>query len=213
MVPDGERLDLDEADREPSDWASWLSEQSLELPVVVKPTDGGSSQNVAICRDLDSLASAARDVVEGARNSPSSAILIETWVEGREYTAGFFEETFLGGLEVVPGEEFYDYEAKYESDATDYRIVEDPSLLQRLEAAGHLARRALGAEGVLRADFVIETEGDPVLYVLEVNTIPGMTETSLVPKLAAEQGIDFEDFAELMLSAATCRSGFASNRD
>ena len=206
MVPDGERLDFEDATRPPSEWETWLSRHSLELPLVVKPTDGGSSQNVSICRTFEDLAEATGAIVGAASEvDPTSAVLLEEYIEGREYTAGFFDDTFLGALEVIPGEAFYNYEAKYESDETEYHVVEEPSLLQRLEAAGDLARRTLGASGVLRVDFIAETQGDPVLYVLEINTIPGMTETSLVPKLADGQGVGFKRFADLMLSAASCR--------
>ena len=208
MTPASGRLDPERAvEIEESELDGWLRRNDLEVPVVVKPTDGGSSQGVAICETLSEAAAAAQEAGEQAGDNPASGVLFEEYIDGPEFTVGLFDGESLGSLRVEPGEEFYDYHAKYESNETDYEIVEAHSLAQRLDAAGQLAYDTLGCRGVARADFIAKEErGDQVLYGLEVNTIPGMTATSLVPKLAKHQGISFERFAALMLSAASCES-------
>lgn len=204
MTPEFGSIGPDEAVEVADDLEPWLRRRQLEPPLVVKPSDGGSSQGVRMCDTTSEVAQAVDGRAGEMDETPSSGILVEEYIDGREFTVGLFGGEPLGALQVIPGEEFYDYEAKYESEETRYEIVEEPSLLQRLEAAGRMAARTLGCRGVSRVDFVAGTErGDQILYVLEVNTIPGMTETSLVPKLAKHQGISFESFAEWMLSNAS----------
>ncbi len=208
MTPAYDRVSLQKAaDLDQDDFETWLERRDLWSPAVVKPNDGGSSQGVAICESVDEMFEAVGDIAEGADETASSGVLIEEYVDGPEYTVGLFDGECLGSLEVIPGEEFYNYEAKYESDETQYEIVDEPGLVKRLEAAGRLAYETLGCRGVARIDFVAGTRrGDQILYALEANTIPGMTSTSLVPKLAKDQGISLAEFAELMISAATCES-------
>lgn len=195
-----------------------LDALDLQLPLVVKPNDEGSSVGVYLCHEETDFAVAldtlwGREVGEG-----TPAILVEQYLNGPEYTVGFFNDICLGSIEVTPEDGFYDYRAKYESSQTRYQSVEDEALKIRLESIGRDAYNALGCRGVARVD--IKAHGpaesaptaDPEsldalqLYVLEINTIPGMTATSLIPKLAASHGIDFDDFTELMLAAACCAS-------
>jgi D-alanine-D-alanine ligase len=202
MTPPGGSVDPEAVSK--TDWSDWMHRRNLELPVVVKPSDGGSSQQVALCHDLDAVRESAEAIAESNSESSHSQVLVEAYLDGEEYTVGWFDSTCLGALEVEPAQEFYDWEAKYESQQTAYRPVERPGMVKRLEAAGALAYRALGCRGVARVDFIASRgdDGDEILYVLEANTIPGMTSTSLVPKLASRQGIDFETFTESMLCAA-----------
>lgn len=204
MTPASATLAPAEVDDALDDLTGWLSRHDLQTPLVVKPTDGGSSQGVSLCQSDDELVPAIEAAADELGDGPAAGLLVEEYIDGPEFTVGFFDGECLGALEVVPGEDFYDYEAKYESDETEYRIVEEPGMLKRLEAAGRLAYRTLGCRGVARVDFMARTErSDQILYALEVNTIPGMTATSLVPKLAKDRGVSFERFAELMLSTAT----------
>ncbi len=206
MTPAWGRMDLTEAcDLDEDVFDEWLDRRDLAAPAVVKPTDGGSSQGVAICETIEEMFEAVAGLGADSEQTSSSGVLIEEYVEGPEYTVGLFDGEVLGSLQVIPGEDFYDFHAKYESNETQYEIVEEPSLGQRLRAAGRLAYETLGCRGVARVDFVAgDRRGDQVLYVLEANTIPGMTATSLVPKLAEERGMSFAEFTELMISGATC---------
>jgi D-alanine-D-alanine ligase len=183
-----------------------LDVEGLDLPLVVKPNDEGSSVGVHLCREETDFAEAldslwGREVKEG-----TPAILIEQFLDGPEYTVGFFDDDCLGSIEVTPSEQFYDFKAKYESSETRYESVEDGELKSRLESIGRDAYNALGCHGVARVDIKTNHGVDGLeFYVLEVNTIPGMTATSLVPKLAQSHGISFADFTEYMLASAGCQ--------
>lgn len=195
-----------------------LEALELELPLVVKPNDEGSSVGVYLCREETDFAVALDSLWDREVGEGTPAILVEQFLNGPEYTVGFFDEICLGSIEVTPEDGFYDYRAKYESSQTRYRAVEDEVLKMRLETLGRDAYKALGCRGVARVDIkahqpTASTDAptpkgasEMELYVLEINTIPGMTATSLIPKLAASHGINFEDFTELMLAASCCES-------
>jgi D-alanine-D-alanine ligase len=185
---------------------SILDVEGLDLPLVVKPNDEGSSVGVSLCREETDLAEAldslwGREVKEG-----TPAILVEQFLDGPEYTVGFFDDACLGAIEVTPTEQFYDFKAKYESAETRYESVEDGELKSTLESIGRDAYNALGCHGVARVDIKANHSANGLeLYVLEINTIPGMTATSLVPKLAQSHGISFAEFTEYMLASASCQ--------
>lgn len=172
------------------------------LPVVAKLNDSGSSFGVYLCETTQDLEEAFLALAEDVGHRETSGVLVESFVAGPEYTVGFFGSHCLGVIEVVPEEGFYDFEAKYERGDTQYRPVDDARLCEPLIAWSRQALAALGCRGVARVDF----KGDPAdngsAVMLEVNTIPGMTATSLVPKLAAAQGLEFSDFVEAMVAAA-----------
>lgn len=200
-VAGGVRLTRDEA-ASIEKLSEVLAAENLSFPLVIKLNDGGSSVGVYLCRDL----TAAFNAVEALRamldSAASAGILVERYLAGAEYSVGFSDEEFLGAIQIVPEAEFYDFQAKYESTSTDYRYVEDVMLLDNLQRVGRLAYNALGCRGVARVDVKADAKGE--LFVLEVNTIPGMTETSLVPKLAARKGLSFAQFVEWMLDSAAC---------
>jgi len=193
-----------------------LDALDLELPLVVKPNDEGSSVGVYLCREETDFAVALDTLWDREVGEGTPAILVEQFLNGPEYTVGFFNDICLGSIEVTPEDGFYDYHAKYESGQTLYQGVEDEGLKIRLETLGRDAYKALGCRGVARVDIKAHRpsgSGDSTdpqnsdalqLFVLEINTIPGMTATSLIPKLAASHGIEFDDFTELMLASA-CR--------
>lgn len=182
-----------------------LDAEGLELPLVVKPNDEGSSVGVHLCTEETAFAEALDDLWGREVREGTQAILIEQFLDGPEYTVGFFDEVCLGSIEVTPNEAFYDFKAKYESSETRYEPVEDGALKSRLETIGRHAYNAVGCRGVARVDIKANRGANALeLYALEVNTIPGMTATSLVPKLAQAHGISFAEFTELMLAAADC---------
>ena len=128
---------------------------------------------------------------------------MEECVEGPEYTVGYFGGQPLGVIEVEPAETFYDYKAKYKSTQTGYEVITDEAICEPLVRWARAALSALGCRGVVRVDFKGEVDE---AVMLEVNTIPGMTATSLVPKLAAHGGVEFEEFVEAMLATADLES-------
>ena len=160
--------------------------RTLGLPVIVKPSCEGSSVGVSrVFNDADLDAA-----VELAARYPGE-MLMEQLIEGQELTVGILGEQALPSIRIVPAGEYYDYHAKYVADDTQYLCPglqgEDEAEIRRLALA---AFHAIGCSGWSRVDVMRDTSGK--LFLLEVNTAPGMTSHSLVPKAAAEIGIDFE---------------------
>jgi len=158
----------------------------LPLPLVVKAPREGSSVGVHLVRDASELEVALADCAALDRE-----ILVEELIEGRELTVGIVGHRALAIVEIRPHEGFYDYAHKYTKGASDYFCPapldgETTRAVQDLALAAH---RALGLEVYSRVDILLRADGSP--YVLETNTIPGMTETSLLPKAAAADGTDF----------------------
>ena len=179
-------------------------ERRLGLPCMVKPNCEGSSAGASRVHDRGELARAIREA-----HAYDRLVMVERYIEGREVTVGLLGERPLAlpVLEVLPSKDYYDYECKYTHGMTEY-IVPAPMPeeaargLQELSLAAH---EALGCEGFSRVDFMLDAEGRP--YCLEVNTIPGMTEFSLVPKAAAAAGYSFAQVVEMVLATAALKVG------
>lgn len=161
------------------------------LPWVVKPATEGSSVGVSIVRDETSLEQALE-----AAYSYGARVIVEKYIAGEEVHIGILNGRVLGGVEVRPSLEFYNYEAKYTAGRTEYILPPeiDSKAYESAKAAAISAHIALGCKGATRVDLRVDTEGNP--YVLEVNTIPGMTEMSLLPKIASLAGFDFPALIE-----------------
>ncbi len=172
---------------------------ALPLPVVVKPAGEGSSVGVGIVREMENLSVALDSAL-----SYGGPVLVEEYVKGREVQIGVLGDRVLGGVEVRPKADFYSYEAKYTPGMTEYILPPelDEGLYARAKEAGLKAHMALGCGGATRVDLLID--GEENIYVLEVNTIPGMTETSLLPKIAGQAGLSFPALLEEMVNDA-CR--------
>jgi len=178
-----------------------VGELPFGLPVVVKPAGEGSSVGVEIVRDAARLAPAC---VEAARYKGD--VIVERYLAGREVQVAVLDGESLGAIEVVPSREFYDYTAKYTAGSTQYFCPArlPPEQTQRVCRAAEVAHRALGCSGVTRTDFIVTPSGEP--HILEVNTLPGMTATSLVPKIAAAKGISFPELCERLLEGASLKA-------
>jgi D-alanine-D-alanine ligase len=163
-------------------------------PLVVKPPAQGSSVGVTIVERPEGMAGA----VAAARRAGggSGPVLVEAYIPGREVTVGILGDRALPTVEILPKEGFYDYERKYTPGASEYRVPAPlpEALEQRLRALGLEAFRALGCRGFARVDFRLDPQGNP--YLLEVNTIPGMTATSLLPMAARAAGLEFPELVE-----------------
>ncbi len=170
------------------------------LPCVVKPSGEGSSVGVHVVKDESDLAAACRDAA-----SFKGDLIVEGHVKGKEVQVAVLDGTALGVIEVVPANEFYDYAAKYTAGTTRYFYPARIAAAQEraLRAAAETAHRGLGCAGVTRTDFILTEDGTP--YILEVNTLPGMTATSLVPKIAKGNGISFEDLCDRLLDGAALK--------
>ena len=171
-------------------------------PCVLKPVDGGSSLEVTIARDEASRDAAVEALLDGYGRA-----MVEKFVAGREMTVGILADRPLPVVEIRPAREFYDYVAKYADDNTEYIPNPElpPTVTQRLQEAGLAAHEALGCRDFSRVDFILTDEG--VAHVLEVNTIPGFTSHSLLPKAAAAAQISFEQLCDRIVQLALDRAG------
>lgn len=172
----------------------------LRWPVVVKPAAQGSTIGVAIVRRASDWAAALRR----AQAFDQEAV-VEAYVAGREIAVSVLDGAALPAIEIVAPGGFYDYEAKYEKGRTQYLCPAPLSstVRRRVQDLAVRAYQVIGCEGAARVDFRVTRQGRP--YVLEINTIPGMTETSLLPKAAARAGIDYESLTERILQSALAR--------
>jgi D-alanine-D-alanine ligase len=170
------------------------------FPVIVKPNDQGSTVGITIVRDAAELLPAAHLARRYGR-----LVLIERFIPGREVTVSVLDGRALPVVEIIPEGGFYDYERKYTSGASRY---ESPARLpreasERLLGLGLRACRALRCRGVARVDFRLHEDGTP--HCLEVNTVPGMTENSLVPKAAAAAGLSYRDLVRAIVESSPVR--------
>ena len=172
-------------------------QDGLWYPCVVKPRYEGSSVGLSVVRDKKDLGKA---VVEAALYGED--ILIEEFIPGRELTVGILEERPLPVVEIVAAGGVYDFAAKYKAGDTKYIVPAelDEGTYRKAQNAGIKAHEALGCKGISRVDMRLGDDGE--LYVLEVNTIPGMTERSLLPMAARAAGLDFAELCFRMIESA-----------
>jgi D-alanine-D-alanine ligase len=176
----------------------------IPAPYVIKPIAEGSSVGVFVVREdhrHPPQELGRSDWAYGER------LLVEPFIPGKELTCAVVGEEALGVIEIVPTARFYDYEAKYAPGGSKHLLPApiSPFVYQEARRLALAAHRALGCRGVTRADFRYDDglEGTRGLFCLEVNTQPGMTETSLVPELAAHAGITFEELVRWMVEDAS----------
>lgn len=170
---------------------------SFGYPVVVKPRREGSSVGVVKATNLAELSAAVETALQY-----DDSVLVERFVKAREISVGILDGRVLGAIEIAPRGEMYDLEAKYTPGMTEYFM---PARLEATRTLGILnlaerAAQAVGVRGAARVDLLV-TEGQNE-YVLEVNTLPGMTPTSLLPKIASAAGYDFAGLCEAILASA-----------
>ncbi|MCW5213148.1 D-alanine--D-alanine ligase [Desulfobulbus sp. TB] len=174
---------------------------TLSLPVVVKPIRQGSSLGMSIARQAEQLVPALATAFEH-----DNQVMVEEFIQGREITVGVIgndELTPLPLVEVIPNEkyDFFDYEAKYQPGATREVCPAEvhDSLRNRAQQYGVTAHKALQLRGYSRTDMIIR---DNEIFLLETNTIPGMTPTSLLPQAAAQAGLDFAALLDRLIALA-----------
>jgi D-alanine-D-alanine ligase len=179
------------ADLESGSWADFPP-----LPVVVKPAREGSTIGISLVRKEEELQAALEEALRH-----DNLALVEQFIAGREVTVGVLDGEALPIIEVVPEHGFYDYQAKYTAGCTKYLLPAplEEKLYADLQRAAVDVFHLLGCSGAARIDFMIR---DKEYFCLEANTIPGMTETSLLPKAAAAAGISFDQLVERILAGA-----------
>ncbi len=171
-----------------------VESDELEFPCIVKPARAGSSVGVSLVRSESDFEEALKKAF-----LYDSKVLIEEYLDGKELTVGVVNGRALPPVEILPKREFYDYTAKYEDTNTQYLVPApiNSKLKSRLKSIAEKVYKVLECRGAIRVDFKLNRYGSP--YVLEINTIPGLTERSLLPKAAAYSGISFEELIEEML--------------
>ena len=171
-----------------------------EPPVVVKPVHQGSSVGVQFVERISEWSGALAEAMRY-----DSQVLVEERIRGRECTVGILDNKALPVVEVRPRTGVYDYRAKYSPGSTEYLCPApfDKETTARVQAAGLETFRAIGGRDYARVDIIVRPNGQPV--VLEINTLPGMTETSLLPKAAAAAGIGYAELCQRMIDMALQR--------
>jgi D-alanine-D-alanine ligase len=181
--------------------AATVADLPFGLPAVVKPGAEGSSVGVHVVKEPGALPAALADAA-----TFKGDVIVEQYVKGAEVNVAVLDGEALGAIEIVPSREFYDYVAKYTPGSTQYFFPArlPPAAMDRVLRDAVTAYAALGCAGAARVDFIVAPDG--TCYVLEVNTLPGMTATSLVPKIAAGKGISFPEFCERLLDGAALKA-------
>ena len=175
-----------------------LINKKLKFPVVIKPINEGSSVNVFICNRLNIFSKIK--LLEDYKK-----IIIEEFIPGREIQVAIMGKKKLGAIELKPKRKFYDYEAKYKKSAKTKHIIPvkiSKNYLNKVLSISFKAHKLLGCRGVTRSDFKFFKNK---FYLLEINTQPGMTKLSLVPEIAAYNGISFFDLIKWMLDNASVK--------
>jgi len=169
----------------------------FDLPFVVKPSDEGSTHGLTIIQEIDDLEEAIARAFEFG-----DEILIEKFISGRELTVGVLGDKALPIVEIKPSHDHYDYDCKYREGLSDYVIPAKlpDSLGERISKDAIRIHEALGCRHYSRVDFRINDNDE--YYFLEINTLPGMTSTSLLPKAAKAAGLDFIDLIQTIINMA-----------
>lgn len=176
--------------------------QRFSLPVVIKPASQGSSIGVEIVKEEKQLDEALANAFKYSRD-----ILVEEFIGGKELTVSMMQKdgevVALPVIHIAPHSGMYDYHSKYTKGATEYICPADldEETTKKVQEISKKAYEVLGCSGVARADVMLDEEGNG--YVLEINTVPGMTATSLVPKAAAAAGISFPELCNIILQSAS----------
>ncbi|GIN88725.1 D-alanine--D-alanine ligase [Heyndrickxia sporothermodurans] len=185
------------------DWIHLSKMEDLQLdeldkmgyPIVVKPNSGGSSVGVKIVYDKDSLLSSLSELFER-----DSEIIIEKYIKGEEITCSIFDGKLLPIISIRHTAEFFDYNAKYDDVTTVEEVVELPSTTQkRVTEAAIACYKALKCTVYARIDMMVK---DGIPYVIEANTLPGMTKNSLLPKSAHAAGISYSKLLDMIIEAS-----------
>jgi len=191
------------------DWV-WRSGEPLPkdlvYPVVTKTPNGGSTIGIHICKDEAELRAALKDCEQF-----EDAVLLEQFVAGTEITVALLNGTALPVVEIRPISGHFDFDAKYTKGQTEYLVPApiSPVIAATAQAHAEISYQTVGVCGIARADFIVDEDGVP--WFLEINTIPGMTATSLTPMSAGSAGISFEELVEIGLKAAQLNTDRGDN--
>ncbi len=179
-------------------WEVIYEEKDLEhlrwntFPAVVKPAREGSSIGLKVVNSLSELKEYAEKLLK-----KSGKVMIEEFIKGKDLTVGILKGEPLPVIEIRPKKGIYDYESKYTKGMSEYIIIKDEALTKKLHEISKKIYRVLSLKDFARIDFRLSEEGE--IYFLEVNTIPGMTELSLLPMAAGAKGVDFQKLIDIII--------------
>lgn len=170
---------------------------TFKFPVVVKPNDEGSTFGLSVCQNESDFEKALNFSFQYSSNT-----LIEKFISGREITVGILEQTVLPVLEIKPKHNLYDYECKYTHGMSEYIVPADipENIFGAIQEKTLVAFNSLGCKSYARVDFRLDENNN--FYCLELNTLPGMTSTSLLPKMAKAIGISYENLVDKIIKIA-----------
>ena len=175
------------------------NEDLMDYPYVLKPRNEGSSVGVGIIKNQNDK----KKYID--QNKERDEILVQEFIEGKEIQVAVYGDNKTGSIEIDPKNEFYDYESKYFDNGQTKHIIPPRITVQQMDFVEKLALEAhngLGCKGISRTDFILEKKSQ-IFYILEVNTQPGMTPTSLVPEIAKSKGTDFDELINWILNDAS----------
>src|SRR3990167_1388765 len=177
---------------------TYFKKIKMEYPLIVKPEGGGSTIGMTIVHDPKNM----KEALESAAQY-DKVVMVEKFIEGREITGGVLNGEALPLIEIRPKSGFYDYESKYTKGKTEYLCPAPISreLTEKIQRQSVFIFEKLRCRGCARSDFIVSKSDE--IFFLEINTLPGMTATSLVPKAAAQMGLSFEELVEQILNTAT----------
>lgn len=182
----------------------------IEPPLVLKPTHDGSSVGLHVCRDLETWNNARLRARDDICAHPQRSYMLERFIPGRELTVGLLGDenhlTALPLVEIAPAGGVYDYDAKYARTDTAYTISPKlpPGVAEQITQAALALATHIGVRDLARVDFVLDADNTP--WLLEINTMPGFTSTSLLPKAARGIGMSFEDLCARLVELALRRA-------
>lgn len=177
--------------------------EEIALPCVVKPCSGGSSVGTSIVRELSELTRALEEAF-----ACDDAVLVEKYISGRELTVGVMDGRAMPVIEIIPKTGFYDYKNKYQAGLTEELCPAPISAedTRRVQDLAEQVYRALRLEAYGRVDFLMDA-ADGTIYCLEANTLPGMTPTSLIPQMAAAEGMSYGALCEKIIEVSMKKYG------
>jgi D-alanine-D-alanine ligase len=181
----------------------------VATPLVIKPVHDGSSCGLHVCKDGAAWAAARGKVVSDIEKNPGRAFMVERYVPGRELTVGILDGRALPIIEIRAASGLYDYEAKYTRNDTRYSVGPElpPGVGQAVEQAAMRLAAAIGVRHLARVDFILDATGTP--WLLEINTMPGFTDHSLVPMAARSVGIEMPALCAGLVEMALRDAGLA----
>jgi len=175
-----------------------LEKDKLSFPLVIKPQSQGSSIGISFVKDARGLDKALDLAFQYDKN-----VILQEYIDGKELTVGILDNCALEPIEISPKNKFFDFQAKYSKGMTEYILPAsvDGNSRDQAQSLALKSHQVLGCRHFSRVDLMLDKKGNP--FILEINTIPGFTSTSLLPKAALHQGITFVDLCLKLLTLAT----------